>query len=131
MHELAAIDLAAGHFQRLGAGWGAGLGTVGATSFLGIHFFSGTCWVKHNLSPIVWADPAVMHNFSGATFLHDASLLFTMGRRDLHNSALREHFQRSEECNGSEQRRCTRALTTTPHSCGPVQYDTDVFYFGW
>ena len=25
----------------------------------------------------------------------------------LHNSALREHFQRSAECNGSEQRRCT------------------------
>ena len=55
---------------RLGAGLGAGLGTVGATSFLGIYFCSGMSRAKYK-------------------------------------TALREHFQRSEECNGSEQRRCT------------------------
>ena len=62
---------------------------------------------------------AVMHNFSSTTFVRDGSILFTMRRRALdnsqhrvrcgtdiaHNSALREHFQRSEECKGSEQRR--------------------------
>ena len=64
---------------------------------------------------------AVMHNFGGTTFVHDASVLITVGKRALHNSqhrllcgtgivqksALREHFQRSEGCNGSEQRSCT------------------------
>ena len=62
---------------------------------------------------------AVMHNFNNTTFVHDVSILFTMRRRALdnsqhrllcgtdiaRNSALREHFQRSEECKGSEQRR--------------------------
>ena len=28
-------------------------------------------------------------------------------RHSAHNGALREHFHRSEECNRSEQRRCT------------------------
>ena len=64
---------------------------------------------------------AVMHNSSGTTFVHDGSVLFTRGRRALHNiqhrllcrtdiahnSALLERFQRSEECNGSEQKRST------------------------
>ena len=85
-----------------------------------------------------------MHNFSGTTFVHNGSVLFTMRRRALHNSqhrllcgtniahnsALRERFQRYEECNESEQRRCTWALTTRSHSLSsPVQYDTDTFFF--
>jgi hypothetical protein len=62
-----------------------------------------------------------MHNFSGTTLRQDASVLFTRGRKAMHNgqhrllhrtdiahnTALREHFQRSEECNGSEKRGCT------------------------
>ena len=62
-----------------------------------------------------------MHNFSGTASARDGSALFTMGRRALnnsqhrllcgmdlaHNSALEEQSQRSEECNGSEQKRCT------------------------
>ena len=62
---------------------------------------------------------AVMPNFSSTTFVRDGSIPFTMRRRALdnsqhrllcgtdiaHNSALREQFQRSEECKGSEQRR--------------------------
>ena len=60
-----------------------------------------------------------MHNFCGTAFVHDGSVLITMRRRALHNSqhrllcgtniahnsAFREHFERSEECNGSAQRR--------------------------
>ena len=60
-----------------------------------------------------------MHNLSDTTLVRDGSILFTMRRRALHNSkhrftggtdighnsALREHFQRSEECNGTERRR--------------------------
>jgi hypothetical protein len=42
MDKLAAAGFAAGCFPHLGAGLGAGLRTVGATSFLGIHFFSGS-----------------------------------------------------------------------------------------
>ena len=75
---------------------------------------------------------AVMHNFSSTTFVRDGSILFTMRRRALdnsqhmllcgtdiaYNSALREHFQRSEECKGSEQRRW--------HN--PVQYGTNTFF---
>ena len=61
----------------------------------------------------------LMHNFSSTTLVRDGSILFTMRRKALdnsqhrllcgtdiaHNSALREHFQRSEECKGLEQRR--------------------------
>jgi len=90
-----------------------------------------------------------MHRFRGTTLVQYAlvqyaSVLFTMGRRALdnsqhkllrrtdivHNSALREHFPRSEDCNGSGKERCTGALTTMSPICGSVQYDTDVFSFG-
>ena len=66
MDELAAVGFAAGCFPRLGAGLGAGLATVGASSFVGIHFSSEMSRVKY-------------------TF--------------------KEHFERSEECNGLAQRR--------------------------
>ena len=60
-----------------------------------------------------------MHNFCGTAFVRYGSVLITMRRRALHNSqhrllcgmniahnsALREHFERSEECNGLAQRR--------------------------
>ena len=69
-----------------------------------------------------------------------AAVLFTAGAEGpcatagagylrAHTSALREGFQRPEECNGSEQRRCTWPLTTPCHS--PVQYDTVVFFLFW
>ena len=48
MNWLQRALLQAGFFPRLGAELGAGLATVGASSFLGIH-----C-VKYNLSPKVW-----------------------------------------------------------------------------
>ena len=83
-----------------------------------------------------------MHNFSSTTFVHDGSVLFTMGRRALynsqhrllcgmdivHNSTLREHFQRSEKCSGSEQRRCTLALTMRFHSCAVLCNMTHAFF---
>ena len=59
MDELAAAGFAAGCFPRLGAGLGAGLATVGASSFLGIHFSSGMSRVNYNLSPKVWPNPQV------------------------------------------------------------------------
>ena len=60
-----------------------------------------------------------MHNFCGTAFVRYGSVLITMRRRALHisqhrllcgmniahNSAFREHFERSEECNGLAQRR--------------------------
>ena len=60
-----------------------------------------------------------MHNFYGTAFARYGSVLITMRRRALHNSqhrllcgmniahnsAFREHFERSEECNGLAQRR--------------------------
>ena len=69
-----------------------------------------------------------MHNLSGTALVHDGSVPIPMGRRashngqhrslcgtDIaHNSALRTHFHKSEEADGSEQR---RALTTKSHSC--------------
>ena len=55
-----------------------------------------------------------MHNFYGTALVRYGSVLITMRRRALHNSqhrllcgtntahnsAFREHFKRSEECNG-------------------------------
>ena len=66
-----------------------------------------------------------MHNFCGTAFVRYGSVLITMRRRALHNrllcdtniahnSAFREHFERSEECNGLAQRR--NALTTSSHN---------------
>ena len=59
-----------------------------------------------------------MHNFCGTAFVRYGSVLITMRRRALHNSqhrllcgtniahsAFREHFERSEECNGLAQSR--------------------------
>ena len=62
-----------------------------------------------------------MHNFCGTVFDRDGSVHITMRRRALHNSqhrllygtsiahnsAFREHFERSEECNWLAQRRYT------------------------
>ena len=73
-----------------------------------------------------------MHNFCGTAFVCDGSVLITMRRRALHNSqhrllcgtnaqrahnsAFREHFERSEECNGLAQRRYAKALTMSSHN---------------
>ena len=59
MDALAAAGFAAACFPRLAAGFGAGLATVGASSFLGIHFASGMFRVKYNLSPKVCPNPQV------------------------------------------------------------------------
>ena len=59
MDKLTAAGFAAGCFPRLGAGLGAALGTVGASSFWGIHFSSGMSQVKYNVCSKVWPSPQV------------------------------------------------------------------------
>ena len=80
---------AASSFPFLGAGLGAGLATVGATSFLGIHFSFSSRMSRVSMQG-EWRQggppdcqafhgSVVMHNFSGTTFVHDCSVLFPWG----------------------------------------------------
>ena len=107
--KLAAAGFAAGCFPRLGAG----LGAVGATSFLGTHFSSSMSqkvWPNLQVPQLQWHHVCTRWFCTtavGRRALHNSQHRLLCGTDVAHNSALREHFQRSEECNGSEQRSCT------------------------